>query len=104
MSAYELSRMICDSYMETEDYKQGIYKDNRYEPCCVKSSYCSFYAQTWFWGVCGGVILLLIIASIVGSVFCCCRGRGGGGMESKSSEEDASEPSDSTKSTMNNPA
>ncbi|CAO4367563.1 unnamed protein product [Caenorhabditis nigoni] len=91
---YEAKKELCNDYMKTEDYKSGKYENKKmYEWCCVNDHFCSFWAQSWFWYLCGGLILLAIIGSIVGSVLCCCRGRGRGGTD-QSIDEEASEPSD----------
>ncbi|PIC49179.1 hypothetical protein B9Z55_007867 [Caenorhabditis nigoni] len=91
---YEAAKIVCELYMESEDYKSGAYKKkDTYQMCCEVYSFCSFWAQSWFWYLCGGLILLAIIGSIVGSVLCCCRGRGRGGTD-QSIDEEASEPSD----------
>ncbi|KAF1767659.1 hypothetical protein GCK72_007618 [Caenorhabditis remanei] len=103
MALYALAKEACKEYMESPDYKEGHYKDPKYKTCCETFDFCSFYVQTWFWALVGGLIALAIIASIVGSCICC--RRRGGGKDANFNYDDDSEPSDdSTSSTKPNPA
>ncbi|CAL2034685.1 unnamed protein product [Caenorhabditis brenneri] len=74
----------CRKYVEAGKPQKTDDDKENYKFCCQIQSYCSVWAQAWFWYTIGGVILFLIILSVLGCVWCCClRKRGGGGSDEK---------------------
>ncbi|KAF1767801.1 hypothetical protein GCK72_007760 [Caenorhabditis remanei] len=76
----------CPYFVDTDAYAKGNKDLNSYKICCEVFDYCSFYVQTWFYLVCGGVALLIVIILIV-VFFFCCKKRGRGGSEDVESIE-----------------
>ncbi|CAO4367894.1 unnamed protein product [Caenorhabditis nigoni] len=67
----DLTKM-CRDYVDEGKPQKTDYDKFKYQTCCVKNSFCEFWAQTWFWILIGCIILALIVLSVVGCVLCCC--------------------------------
>ncbi|PIC48004.1 hypothetical protein B9Z55_007147 [Caenorhabditis nigoni] len=73
--------IVCNYWEGSDQYKNADAKSNMYKLCCDELGKCTFYTQTWFFLICGGVAFLILIIVIIVVACCCCReggGRGGG--------------------------
>ncbi|ULU08811.1 hypothetical protein L3Y34_019791 [Caenorhabditis briggsae] len=63
---------MCRDYVDEGKPQKTDDDKFLYKTCCVQSSFCEVWAQTWFWILIGCIILALIVLSVVGCVLCCC--------------------------------